>query len=123
MPHTDRVEIIPGEPATMTSIPAPTTTSTSVPGLSSSQAQYLLSKANSGDRARKIGAIVGGILSGIALVAAAVALLLWRARVKRRRVTRKAAEIIFANRALPLQEKVFKGKDQEEPHDVVAEAI
>lgn len=119
----NRVEIIPGEPAIMTSIPAPTTTSTSVPGLSSSQAQYLLSRGTSSDKSRKIGAIVGGVLSGIAIIAAAVALFLWRARIKRRRMTRKAAEVIFANRALPMQEKVPKNKDQEEPHDVVAEAI
>jgi Ca2+/Na+ antiporter len=105
----------------MTSLPAPTSTQTSVPGLSSSQAQYLASKTKS-NRARKIGAIVGGVLSGIALVAASVALFLWRARINRRRTTRKAAEIIFANQAMPMQEKVFKGRDQEQARDVVPEA-
>jgi hypothetical protein len=104
----------------MTSLPAPTTKATTVPGLSSSQAKYFSSKTKGSDRARKIGAIVGGVLSGIVLVAASVALFLWRARSKRRRTTRKAAEIIFANHAMPMQEKVFKGRDQEEPRDVVS---
>ena len=104
----------------MTSLPAPITTQTSVPGLSSSQANYFSAKTKGGNRARKIGAIVGGVLSGIVLVAAAVALFLWRARVKRRRTTRKATDIIFANQAMPMQEKVSKGRDQEEePRDAV----
>ena len=108
----------------MTSLPAPTTAQTSVPGLSSSQAQYISSKTkSSSSNSRKIGAIVGGVLSGIVLVAASVALFLWRARVKRRKTTRKAAEVIFANHAMPMQEKVFKPRDQEEPRDVVSEAI
>jgi hypothetical protein len=91
----------------MTSLPAPTSTETSVPGLSSSQAQYFASKTkSSSNHARKIAAIVGGVLGGMILVAASVALFVWRARVKRRKATRDAAEVIFAKGAFPMQEKV-----------------
>lgn len=106
----------------MTSLPAPTSSSTAVPGLSSSQAQFLSSKTKShSNKGKKIAAIVGGTLCGIALVAASVALWLWRARIKRRRTTRAAAAVIFANRAMPLQEKVTRPR--EEPVDAVPEAI
>jgi hypothetical protein len=94
----------------MTSLPAPTSTATSIPGLSSSQAQYLASKTTtSSNNARKIGAIVGGVLGGVVLVAAAVALFLWRARVKRRRATRDATAVIFAKGDLAMQEKTSSG--------------
>jgi hypothetical protein len=118
----NQVEISPGEPATMTSLPTPTSSQTTVPGLSSSQAHFLSSKLNPhNNTGRKIAAIVGGILSAIALVAASVALLLWRARIKRRRTTRAASVIIFANQAMPMQEKVSRSQD--EPRDAVPEAI
>jgi len=106
----------------MTSLPAPTTSSTAVPGLSSSQAQWLSSKTKGhSNKGKKIAAIVGGTLCGIALVAASVGLWLWRARIKRRRTTRAAAAVIFANRAMPMQEKVSGRRD--EPVDAVPEAI
>jgi hypothetical protein len=106
-PHTDQVEISPGQAAKMTSLPAPTSTATSIPGLSPSQEQYLASKTmtSSNNNARRIGAIVGGVLGGVVLVAAAVALFVWRARVKRRRATRDATAIIFAKGDLAMQEK------------------
>ena len=120
--HADQVEIGPGEPATITSLPAPTSSSTAVPGLSSSQAQWLASKLKGhSNKGKKIAAIVGGTLCGIALVAASVGLWLWRARIKRRRTTRAAAAVIFANRAMPMQEKV--SGPREEPVDAVPEAI
>jgi len=106
----------------MTSLPAPTSSQTTVPGLSSSQAQFFSSKLKAhNNTARKIAAIVGGILSAIALVGASIALLLWRARIKRRRSTRAASAIIFANQAMPMQEKVSRGQD--EPRDAVPDAI
>jgi len=117
----NQVEISPGEPATMTSLPTPTSSQTTVPGLSSSQAHFLSSKLHPNNMGRKTAAIVGGILSAIALVAASVALLLWRARVKRRRTTRAASVIIFGNQAMPMQEKV--SRSQAEPRDAVPDAI
>ena len=93
----------------MTSLPAPTTTKTCPPGLSSSQAQYLASKTKSGgsNNAGKIAGIVGGVLGGIILVAGSVVLFIWRARVKRRKATRDAAMVIFAKGTLPAPEKVI----------------
>ena len=105
----------------MTSLPAPTTSSTAVPGLSSSQAQFLSSKTKGSNKGKKIAAIVGGTLCGIALVAASVALFVWRARVKRRKTTRAAASVIFGTHAMPMQEKV--SRPQEEPVDAVPEAF
>jgi len=120
--YGNQVEISPGEPATMTSLPAPTSSSTAVPGLSSSQAQFLSSKTkHHSHNGRKIAAIVGGTLCGIALVGASAALFVWRARVKRRQTTRAAAAVIFGSHAMPMQEKV--SRPREEPVDAVAEAI
>jgi hypothetical protein len=52
-----------------------------------------------------------------------VALLLWRQRVKRRKTTRKATSVIFANRAVPLQEKVPRRNRDELSPDVIQDAI
>jgi TctA family transporter len=105
----------------MTSLPAPTSSSTAVPGLSSAQAHFLSSKLKGSHNGKKIAAIVGGTLCGIALVAAFVALYVWRARVKRRKTTRAAAAVIFGTHAMPMQEKV--SRPREEPVDAVSEAI
>jgi len=94
----------------MTSLPAPTTKETSVPGLSSSQAQYFAFKTtgkSSSNNARKIAAIIGGVLGGMILVAVSVALFVWRARVKRRKATRYAAEVMLTKGTLPTREKVL----------------
>jgi len=123
--HTDQVEISPGEPATMTSLPSPTTSQTAVPGLSSSQAQFWSSmEKDRSNKARKIAAIVGGVLGGIVLVAASVALLLWRARTRRRRTTRAATAVIFSNRrdrAMQMKENVSKPINR--PLDIPPETI
>jgi len=63
------------------------------------------------NKARKIVAIVGGVLGGIVLITASVALPLWRARTRRRRTTRTAAAIIFSgrrDRAMQMKENVPK---------------
>jgi len=100
--------------------PSPTTTQTAVPGLSSLQAQFV-SNVFSHKKAKNTVGIVLGILSGIVVTAVVVALWLWRTRVKRRKMTRTAASVIFANRAFPLQEK--GARDRYEPRDVFQEAI
>ena len=89
--------------------PTPTTTQTVVPGLPHSSSK------------RNIGAIIGGIVGGVVVVVAALGLFLWRARVKRRKATRAAATVIFANRALPLREKGAKsgGGSQEVPLEAI----
>jgi hypothetical protein len=118
----DNTELPAGESGALSPLPTPTTTQTVVPGLSSSQAAFV--SKNSGHSSKnKTAAIVGGILSGIAFIALAVALLLWRQRIKRRKTTRAAASIIFANRAVPLQEKVSRRNRDEPPLDLVQDAI
>jgi hypothetical protein len=121
----DSTELPAGESGTLSPLPTPTTTQTAVPGLSSSQAQFLFDN-NGGHHdssGKKTAAIVGGILSGIAFIVLSVALLLWRQRIRRRKTTRKASAIIFANRAVPLQEKVSRRNRDEPPPDVVQDAI
>lgn len=98
-PHTDATEVNAGQPGTLAAPATPTTTQTSVPGLSSTQ---LPSHSSSS----KVPAIVGGVLGALALLAAVIVLMLWRARVHRRRATRLAAAAMFP--ALPLKEKVAK---------------
>ncbi|KAH9992127.1 hypothetical protein BJV77DRAFT_1003629 [Russula vinacea] len=118
----DNTELPAGESGAVSPLPTPTTTQTAVPGLSSSQAAFL--SKNSGHNSKnKTAAIVGGVLSGIAFIVLSVALLLWRQRIKRRKTTRAAASIIFANRAVPLQEKVTRRNRDEPPLDLVQDAI
>jgi hypothetical protein len=80
----------------MTSLPTPTAKETSgpVPG-------------KSNKNARKMAAIVKGVLGGMILVAALVALFVWRTRVKHRRATRDVADIILTKNTLPTREKVL----------------
>jgi hypothetical protein len=100
--------------------PSPTSTQTAVPGLSSLQAQFV-SNEFSHKKAKHTVGIVLGILSGIVVTGVVAALWLWRTRVKRRKMTRAAASVIFANRAFPLQEK--GARDHYEPRDVFQEAM
>jgi hypothetical protein len=109
--NTDGIEVIAGETGTLAILPTPTTTQTAVPGLPHSTS----------NRRKKIGAVIGGIVCGVLIVAAALGLFFWHARVKRRKVTRAAASVIFANRALPPWEKGAKSADG--PHDVPLDAI
>ena len=116
-------EVIAGESGSISPLPTPTSTQTAVPGLSSSQAQFV-SGNDSSHHSNKTAAIVGGILSGIAFIALSVTLLLWHQRIKRRRRTRKAASIILANRAVPLQEKASRSRgDELSPDAVIRDAI
>lgn len=110
-----------GESGTLSPLPIPTTKQTTVPGLSSEQSQF--SSKNNGHHSGKTAAIVGGVLSGLVFIGLSVVLLLWRQRIKRRRATRAASAIIFANRAVPLQEKVSRKSRDEPPLDVVRDAI
>jgi len=112
-----------GVSGTLSPIPTPTATQTVVPGLSPSQADF--ASENSGHRSssRKTAAIVGGVLSGVVFIALSVTLLLWRQRVNRRKTTRKAASVIFANRPVPLQEKVSRSNRDGPPPDVIRDAI
>jgi len=115
----DNVEV--GSNQTGTSVrPSPTTTHTAVPGLSSLQAQFVSTNVSGHKKKNTLG-IVLGILSGILVIAVVAALWLWGARVKRRKMTRAAASVIFANQAFPLQEK--GAKDRYEPRNVFQEAI
>jgi len=116
----NQTEAGPDHPGTLAATPTPTTTETSVPGLSASQAHFLGKKDHSKP---KIAGIVGGIFGGLAIVGAAATLWLWRARVKRRKATRAAAEVIFANRALPLQEKTTRVGEESQPGDVPLDVI
>lgn len=117
---TDNTEVTSGESGSLSPLPTPTTTQTSVPGLASSQ----LPSKNGHGKGKSVGGIVGGILSGIAFIVASVGLLLWRARIKRRRTTRAAASMIFANRAMPLQEKVNRrSRDYSESRNIFQETI
>lgn len=123
--HTDQVEVGPGEPATVTSLPAPTTSQTAVPGLSSSQARFWSEvRKDHRNKARKIAAIVGGVIGGIVLVAALVTMLLWRARIRRRRTTRAASAIIFPNRrGSSMQMKESISEPINGPFDIPPETI
>jgi len=103
----DGTEVGAGGPGSLASPATPTTTQTAVPGLLSSQ---LASHAHGSSSSKKIAAITGGLLGGLAFLAAVVALLLWRARIRRRNATRVAASAMFPG-AVPLQEKVAKKKD------------
>jgi hypothetical protein len=111
-----------GVSGTLSPLPTPTSTQTAVPGLSSSQAKFT-SENNGSHHSNKTAAIVGGVLSGLVFIVLSVGLFLWRQRVKRRKTTRKAASIIFANRAVPLQEKVPRRSRDEPPTDVVRNVI
>jgi|SRR6266404_2714277 len=93
-----------GQAGKLAASPAPTTTQTTVPGLSSSQ----LGSVHHSSSKNKIGAIVGGLLGGLALLATAVFFFLWRARLRRRQATRAAAASMFPV-VVPLQEKKEKG--------------
>lgn len=97
--RTDATEVNSGQPGTLAAAATPTTTQTSVPGLLSSQ----LSHAHN---SKRIPAIVGGVLGALAFVAAFIMLMLWHARIRRRRATRLAAAAMFP--ALPLKEKHAK---------------
>jgi tellurite resistance protein TehA-like permease len=108
-----------GESGTLSPLPTPTTTQTAVPGLTSDQAHF----TSKGHHSNKTAAIVGGVLGGIAFIALSVGLLLWRQRIKRRKATRAASAIIFANRAVPLQEKVSRRSRDEPSFNVVQDAI
>jgi len=99
----DGTEADAGQPGTLAAPATPTTTQTSVPGLSSSQLPSHHSSS------KKIPAIVGGVLGALAFLAAVVVLMLWHARVRRRRATRAAAAAMFP--AVPLQEKLGKKED------------
>jgi len=91
-----------------------------VPGLSSSQTVAVHTHSSS----KKIAGIVGGVLGGLAFIAAVVALLLWRARVRRRTATRVAAAAMFpGHTAVPLQEKLPKKEDGATVVPMGAEAI
>jgi len=102
----DGTEVNAGGPGTLAAPATPTTTQTAVPGLSSSQ---MASHASGGSSSKRIAAITGGLLGGLAFIAAFVGLLLWRARIRRRKATRVAAAAMFpGNTAVPLQEKFAK---------------
>jgi hypothetical protein len=109
----------------VTSLPTPTTTQTAIPGLSSSQAQFWAdAQKDHSDNAGTIAAIAGGVIGGIVLVMALVALLLWRARIRRRRTTRAASAIIFPNprdRAMRMKRSISKPINR--PLDAPAEVI
>ncbi|KAF8491365.1 hypothetical protein F5888DRAFT_1060486 [Russula emetica] len=115
----DTPEMPGGESGTFSPLPTPTTTQTSVPGLSSSQSQFA-SKGNA-HHSNETAAVVGGVLGGIVFIVLTIALMLWRQRIKRRRTTRAAAAVILGNRGVPLQEK--KRNRDEPPRDIVASAI
>ncbi|KAH9952298.1 hypothetical protein BGW80DRAFT_1260935 [Lactifluus volemus] len=110
----DAIELDPGATGVLEIPPTPTTTRTVVPGLSTHH-----------NRTSKIGAVIGGLIGGVIAVAAALALFLWRARVKRRKATRAAAAVILANRSLSLREKGAKGGEEGGggPHDVPLDTI
>ena len=94
----DSPEVAPGQSGTFSPLPTPTTTQTSVPGLSSTQAQFA-SKENN-HHSNRTAAIVGGVLGGIVFIVLTIVLMLWRQRIKRRKTTRAAAAVIFGNRGL-----------------------
>src|SRR6266852_8954781 len=112
----DSPEVAAGQSGTLSPLPTPTTTQTSVPGLSSSQAQFMSKKSH---HSSNTAAIVGGVLGGIVFIALTVVLMLWRQRIKRRKATRAAAAVILGNRAVPLQEKVSKRNQDDPTPDVV----
>jgi len=116
----DSPEAAGGQSGTFSPLPTPTTTQTSVPGLSSSQAQFL-SKSNS--HSNKTAAIVGGVLGGIVFIVLTIVLMLWGQRIKRRKATRAAAAVMFGSRAVPLQEKVSKRNRDDPPPDVFSSTI
>jgi len=106
----DATEVNAGGPGTLAAPATPTTTQTAVPGLSSTQVAS--SQTHGGSSSKKIAAITGGLLGGLAFLAAFVALLLWRARIRRRKSTRVAAAAMFPGRiAVPLQEKKKQQQD------------
>jgi len=105
-----------GKSGTLSPHPTPTTTQTSVPGLSSSQAKF----ASKNHGSNHVGAIAGGVLGAITFIVLTVVLMIWRQRIKRRKATRAAAAVILGNHAVPLQEKVPKRKP---PPDVVPSVI
>lgn len=117
----DMPEVAGGQSGTLSPLPTPTTTQTSVPGLSSVQAQFA-SKSLS-HHSNNTGAIVGGVLGGIVFIVSTIVLMLWIQRVKRRRATRAAAAVILGNHAVPLQEKVSRRNQDEPPSDVISRAI
>ena len=102
--HTGSLEITAGVPGILGETPTATATGTRVPGLSPTQ----VSQAHGGSSSKRIAAITGGLLGGLAFLAAAVALLLWLARIRRRQQTRAAASVMFPGGAVPLKEKVAK---------------
>ncbi|KAF8267028.1 hypothetical protein EI94DRAFT_1830321 [Lactarius quietus] len=112
----DATEANAGEPGTLAAPATPTTTQTSVPGLSSTQLPSHHSSSN-----KRIPAIVGGVLGVLAFLAAVVALMLWHARVRRRQATRAAAAAMFP--AVPLQEKLGKKEGAAGVVPAPAEAI
>jgi tellurite resistance protein TehA-like permease len=116
----DSPEVAAGQPGTLSPLPTPTTTQTSVPGLSSYQAQFA---KDNGHHSNKTAAIVGGVLGGIIFIVLTIVLMLWGQRIKRRKATRAAAAVIFGNHAVPLQEKVSKRNQDDLPPDVVSSAI
>jgi hypothetical protein len=113
-------ELIANQTGTLSPPPTPTTTQTSVPGLSSSQANFASNNRNY--HRNETVAIVGGVLGGLVFIALTIALFLWRQRIKRRKATKEAAAVILRNR-VPLQEKVPKKNGDEPPPDVIANAI
>jgi hypothetical protein len=104
----DSPEVAGDQSGTLSPLPSPTTTQTSVPGLSDSQAQFAEGKGHHANRA----AIIGGVLGGIVFIVLTVGLMLWRQRIKRRKATRAAAAVILGNRGVPLQEK--KNRDDQQ---------
>jgi hypothetical protein len=96
-----------------------------VPDLSSSQAQFWADgQKDHSDNTRTIAAIAGGVIGGIVLVMALVALLLWRGRIRCRRTTRAASTIIFPNpRDRVMQMKKSISKPINRPLDAPAEVI
>jgi hypothetical protein len=117
----DSPEAAAGQSGTLFPLPTPTTTQTSVPGLSSSQAQF--TSKDHGHHSNKTAAIAGGVLGGIVFIVLTIVLMLWRQRIKRRKSTRAAAAVIFGDRPVPLQEKVSKRSQDDPPSDVVSSAI
>jgi len=102
----DATEVNAGQPGTLAAPATPTTTQTSVPGLSSTQLPSLSHSS------KRVPAIVGGVIGALAFIAAAVGLMLWHARFRRRRATRLAAAAMFP--AVPLKEKHTKTTDDAE---------